>query len=169
MGRMSCPVKDDWTEINAKEEGAVRGTLFFFCPVQMRRIANLSQRHPRCADSEQRYFPVRRLPLRAEVTFYSVKNYVTLNYCLNAWMCKWLSKKYSNNQAIRQSSDRSGCRIFVPNVPLCAFRARGCVVPYSIVFRYVSLVFPFLKRKQKGKRANNERINDDAWVIAWMR
>ncbi len=48
------------------------------------------------------------------------------------------------------------------NVPLCAFRARCCVVLYHIVFRYVSHRFPFPKRKTSGKRSNNERINDDA-------
>ena len=47
------------------------------------------------------------------------------------------------------------------NVPLCAFRARCCAVLYYIVFRYVSLIFPFLKRTKKGKRSNNERRNDD--------
>ena len=47
------------------------------------------------------------------------------------------------------------------NVPLCAFRARCCTVLYYIVFRYVSLIFPFLKRTKKGKRSNNERRNDD--------
>ena len=55
------------------------------------------------------------------------------------------------------------CHLFVSNVTLCAFRTRCCVVLYPIVFRYVSLIFPFVKRKQKGKRSNNERINDDAW------
>ena len=88
------------------------------------------------------------LPFRAEVTFYSVEDYATFPQC---------------------SSTFRKCRIFVPNVPLSTFRARCCVVPYPIVFRYVSLIFPFLKRKKSGKRANNERINDDAWVIAWRR
>ena len=50
----------------------VPGHPLFFCPVRLRRIANLLQRHPRCADSKQRYFSVRRLPLRAEVTIYYV-------------------------------------------------------------------------------------------------
>ena len=51
-----------------------------------------------------------------------------------------------------------------PNIPLGAFRARCCVVLNPIVFRYVSLIFPFLKRKTSGKRSNNERINDD---VTW--
>ena len=38
-----------------------------------------------------------------------------------------------------------------------------CVVLYHIVFRYVSLFFPFVKGKKSGKRSNNDRINDDAW------
>ena len=85
---------------------------------------------------------VRRLPLRAEVTFYAV----------------------INNANFRQpSSTFRKCRIFVPNVPLCAFRARCCVVLCLIVFRYVSLIFPFLKGRTMGKRANNDRTNDDAW------
>ena len=109
--------------------------------VRLRRIANLLQRHPRCADSKQRYFSVRRLPLRAEVTIYYVRYYANF---------RQLTPPFRK------------CRIFVPTVPLCAFRARGCVVPYCIVFRYVSLVFPFLKRRKKGKRSNNDRINDDA-------
>ena len=39
---------------------------------------------------------------------------------------------------------------------------RGNDVPFSITIPFFSLIFPFVKRKQKGKRANNERINDDA-------
>ena len=85
---------------------------------------------------------VRRLPLRAEVTFYSVKDYATFRY---------LSLKFRK------------CRMIVPNVTLCAFRARCCVVLCLIVFRYVSLIFPFLKGRTMGKRANNDRINDDTW------
>ena len=49
-----------------------------------------------------------------------------------------------------------------PNIPLGASRARRCVVLNPIVFRYVSLIFPFVKRKTMGKRSNKERINDDA-------
>ena len=67
-------------------------------------------------------------------------------------------------EELRQlSSTFRYCRIFVPNVPQCAFRARCCVLLYHIVFRYVSHRFPFVKRKKSGKRSNNDRINDDAW------
>ena len=84
---------------------------------------------------------VSRLPLRAEFTFYSVRDYANLLYLTPPF-------RY--------------CRKLVPTVPLCAFRARRCAVLYLIVFRYVSPIFPFLKRKTMGKRSNNERINDDA-------
>ena len=100
-------------------------------------------------------FTVRCLPLRAEFTSYSVRDYSTFHL---------LSPTFQK------------CRIFVPNVTLCAFRTQCCVVLYCIVFRYVSLIFPFLKRKKSGKRSNNERINDGAWefrvlldcLIAWL-
>ena len=99
-------------------------------------------------------FTVRCLPLRAEFTFYSESDYSTFHL---------LSPTFQK------------CRIFVPNVTLCAFRARCCGVLYPTVFRYFSLIFPFLKRKKSGKRSNNERINDGAWefrvlldcLIAW--
>ena len=99
-------------------------------------------------------FTVRCLPLRAEFTFYSESDYATLRHLSSVF-------RY--------------CRIFVLNVPQCAFRTQCCVVLYPIVFRYVSLIFPFLKRKKSGKRSNNERINDGAWelrvllycLIAW--
>ena len=44
--------------------------------------------------------------------------------------------------------------------------ARCCIVLYHIVFRYVSLIFPFVKRRTSGKRSNKERINDDASTAA---
>ena len=81
------------------------------------------------------------LPIRAEVTIYSVRDYVIFRYL---------------------SSPFRKCRIIVPNVPQWAFRTRCCVVLSFIVFRYVSLIFPFLKGKTSGKRSNNDRINDDA-------
>ena len=84
------------------------------------------------------FISVRRLPLRAEVTLL---------------FCEGLHHLTSTFRY---------CRIFVPNATLCVFRARCSVILYSIVFRYVSLIFPFLRRKTIGKRANNERINDDA-------
>ena len=84
------------------------------------------------------FISVRRLPLRAKVTFL---------------FCEGLRHLTSTFRY---------CRIFVPNVPLCAFQARCCVVLYHIVFRYVSLVFSFLKRKTIGKQSNNDRIIDDA-------
>ena len=81
------------------------------------------------------------LPLRAEVTFYSVGDYATFRH---------------------PSSSFRKCRIIVPNVPQWAFRTRCCVVLSFIVFRYVSLIFPFVKGKTSGERSNNDRINDDA-------
>ena len=84
------------------------------------------------------FISVRRLPLRAEVTFL---------------FCEGLHHLTSTFRY---------CRIFVPNATLCALRARCYVVLSFIVFRYVSLIFPFLRRKTMGKRSNNERINDDA-------
>ena len=89
-------------------------------------------------------FSVRRLPLRAKVTFYSVRDYAILPH---------LAPPFQK------------CRISVPNVPMCTFRALCCVVPYLIVLRYVSLIFPFLRRRTMGKRSNKERINDDAWWL----
>ena len=88
------------------------------------------------------------LPLRAESTFYFVRDYVTFRHL---------------------SSSFRKCRIIVPNVPQWAFRTRCCVVLSFIVFRYVSLIFPFLKGKTSGKRSNNDRINDDATMAPhWL-
>ena len=86
------------------------------------------------------FFSVRHLPLRAEVTFYSVRDYANF---------RQLTPPFRK------------CRIFVLNVLLFAFRVRRCAVLYPIVFRYVSLIFPFVKGKTMGKRSNNDRINDD--------
>ena len=96
------------------------------------------------AISQRNNNSVRRLPFRAEVTFYSAMDYVNFRHLTSMFQ---------------------KCRIFVPNVPLCSFRTRCCVVLYFIVFRYVSLIFPLLKGKTMGKRSNNERINDDAWWL----
>ena len=53
----------------------------------------------------------------------------------------------------------SKCEISLFNFQF--LRARRCIVLYPVDFQCVSLIFPFLKRKKSGKRANNERINDD--------
>ena len=54
------------------------------------------------------------------------------------------------------------------NFHFSIFTLHRCVVLYPVDFQCVSLIFPFVKRKKSGKRSNNERINDDPWVIAWM-
>ena len=117
-----------------------------FRTIQLAKVAQSNVE----AEWEQRCFPVRlnrgdffsvrHLPLRAEVTFYSVRDYANF---------RQLTPPFRK------------CRIFVPNVLLFAFRVRRWVVHYHIVFRYVSLIFPFVKGKTSGKRSNNDRINDD--------
>ena len=132
----------------------VPGTLFFFCPVRQRRIANLLQRHPRCADSEHVFFRWDTCRFARKLLFILWR---IMSPWIIAWMLECVNAWVKNTQTIKQSDNQAieaGVAYLSPPF-LCA--PSGLEVASFLILSFFDM-FPLFFPFWNGEKRENDRI-----------